>query len=86
MEEEVCLYQKFGFCKYRDKCLKRHIKEECQNPSDCTTKKSCNKRLPKLCRQYVLDTSCVYGDKCDYLHKEKVKSPEEIKLEKNFKC
>ena len=39
MEVEVCLHQKNGFCKYRDKCVKRHFKEECQDPSEFTTKK-----------------------------------------------
>ena len=66
--------------------LKDILKKNAKNPSDCTTKQSCNyyKRHPKLCRKYVLHTSCVYGDKCDYLHKEKVKSPEEIKLEQRL--
>ena len=80
MEEEVCLYQKFGFCKYRDHCSKRHLEEECQNLSNCISKKSCAKRHPKLCREYVLHRRCPYGDKCDYLHKEHEKSQEEIKM------
>ena len=27
MEEEVCHYDKFGFCKYRKDCRKRHFSE-----------------------------------------------------------
>ena len=80
MEEEVCLHQKFGFCKHRESCSKRHLKEECQNPSDCPSKKSCDKRHPKLCRNYLLHRKCSHGLECGYLHKEKEKSQDEIEI------
>ena len=76
----MCLYKRFGFGNKRDLCTKRHLKEECQNPINCVSKKSCNKRHPKLCRNYVLHQRCSYGDQCDYLHEEKEKSPEETKM------
>ena len=76
----MCLYKKFGFCKMRDLCTKIHLKEECQDPINCVSKKSCDKRHPKLCRNYALHQRCSHGDRCDYLHKEKEKSPEEINM------
>ena len=77
---QVCLHQKFGFCKYKEKCNKRHLDEECKDLVNCGSKKTCDKRHPKLCRRYVLEGSCSYGERCDYLHKEKYISPADHRL------
>ena len=79
MEEEVCLYQKYGFCKYKEMCSKRHLDQECKDLNDCKTKKICDKRHPKICKRYVLEKSCVFGDKCEYLHKENEMETDQIK-------
>ena len=70
MEEEVCFYQKFGFCKYKEMCSKGHLDQECKDINACKIKKVCDKRHPKICKRYVLERSCVFGEKCEYLHKE----------------
>ena len=82
MEQEVCLYQKYGFCKFKDSCMKKHLKEECKDLNSCKTKKICDKRHPKLCRRYVSDQNCTYGEDCEYLHEGGEKIPEGNKLEK----
>ena len=84
MEEQVCLHQKFGFCKYKEKCIKRHLDEECKDLGNCRAKKTCDKRHPKLCRRYVLEGSCSYNERCDYLHKEKEISPADLKLKERI--
>ena len=85
MEEEVCVYQKNGYCRYKEKCIKKHLKQECKDLNNCTAKKICNKRHPKLCRRYVLEGSCIFGERCDYLHKEKEMSPGENQLKEKVK-
>ena len=40
---------------------------------------------PKLCQRYVFEKTCSYGEKSNYLHKEKEQSPAELKFkEKNY--
>ena len=80
MEDEVCIYQKYGFCKYKSNCLKRHLDKECKDLNNCKSKKSCNKRHPKLCKRYLQQNNCSLGDTCEYLHKEKEINQEEEKL------
>ena len=78
MEEQVCLHQKFGFCKYKEKCNKRRLDEECKDLGNC------DKRHPKLCRRYILEVSCSYGERCEYLQKEKDISPADLKLKERI--
>ena len=80
MEEEVCVYHKYGFCRYKEKCLKKHLKQECKDLNHCPDKKICHKRNPKLCRRYAFEGSCIFEEKCDYLHKEKEMSLGQNKL------
>ena len=35
MEEEVCMYQKFWFCKFKAQCKNRHLKDLCKDLSAC---------------------------------------------------
>ena len=83
MEQEVCMYQKYGFCKYRENCSKIHLKIECKDAS-CKSKRSCDKRHPKVCKRFILEEGCTFGQDCDYLHEEKVKSNEELKLKRRL--
>ena len=85
MENEVCLYQKYGFCKFKESCLKRHLKDKCKDLNRCKIKKNCEKRHPKLCRRYVLDQNYSYGEDCEYLHEDKEKFQEENKLKKKWR-
>ena len=42
MKEQICRYNKFGYCKYGDKCHFRHINEKCVI-KDCKIQ-DCEKR------------------------------------------
>ena len=68
------IYRKFyqtGFCKFKEKCRKKHEYEVCQNP-ESGTEKDCIKRHPKLCRNFSKYGKCVHSDKCAYKHTEYV--------------
>ena len=65
----VCLYNKFGFCKFKETCKFRHISEKCELES-CKFE-SCDLRHPKECRFFNQYRRCKFGDYCFYKHKEK---------------
>ena len=66
-DASLCKHFKFGYCKFGEKCQKRHLKETCQT-SDCNSK-NCNKRHPKICKFFSLNQVCKFGDACCYKHK-----------------
>ena len=65
--QTVCLFNKYGFCKFKERCLKLHIDDNCAD-SSCNTS-SCNRRHPKECRYYRRYRRCKF-DPCKFLHKE----------------
>ena len=67
MIREVCLFDKFSFCRNGVKCLKVHLKEVCQN-RECEYRK-CNKRHPKPCRFFRENGFCKFGTSCRYSHR-----------------
>ena len=83
MELEVCNYQKFGFCKFKEQCKKKHLKELCKDLSACVDPRSCHKRHPRGCKRYALEGFCRFGDGCGYHHKERL--PNKSILEVNKK-
>ena len=64
-EDISCHYSKYGYCKFQDRCRKRHFNEVCEN-EDCEVW-MCDKRHPKVCRYYS-----IYGhfkfQPCAYKH------------------
>ena len=52
MEEKLCMYSKFGFCKFKHNCRRKHYTEECYN-SNCKDKNTCQKRHPKNCKKLL---------------------------------
>ena len=67
MIREVCLYDKFSFCKNGVKCMKVHLKEVCQN-RECDYR-MCNKRHPRPCRIFRMYGFCRFGTSCRYSHR-----------------
>ena len=59
-----CLYNVFGYCKFREECRKKHSSTVCQI-KDCD--KSCSERHPKQCK---FKTRCKFLDKgiCAFSH------------------
>ena len=87
MIREVCLFDKFSFCKNGVKCMRIHLKEVCQN-RECDYRR-CNKRHPKPCRIFRMNGFCRFGTSCRYSHRlpkeveeqnEKIESIEKVNV------
>ena len=50
MEDEACLFNKFGYCKFKLNCKRIHYWEICQENKTCEAKIECKKRHPKNAR------------------------------------
>ena len=64
--ESLCKYNKFGFCKFGNKCRKQHV-EKCCDVTNCENK-SCVNRHPKMCRYFSIYRRCKFGDFCMFKH------------------
>ena len=69
MEEEICQYHTFGFCRFKDDCKKKHLTTECEDLYNCKKTKSCNKRHPKRCKRYSSE-KCRFEHECAYKHQK----------------
>ena len=76
MSEEVCLYNKFGFCKFRESCRRQHCEETCKE-EHCEDKNLCQKRHPKICRKFLSEKGCRFGSECSYKHLSSCPSPKQ---------
>ena len=68
MIREVCLYDKFSYCKNGVRCLRIHLKEVCWN-GECRDYRKCNKRHPKPCKSFMEKGFCRFGTSCRYSHR-----------------
>ena len=84
MEEEICQYDKFGFCKFRKECKRRHFNEECKDLDKCSSIKTCRKRHPKHCKRYD-SGQCRYKEDCTYKHQEPIKNMEQAQMVEKLK-
>ena len=66
----MCQFSKYGYCKYKDSCDKRHFNEECQELSSCQNIKNCHKRHPRICKRFILGSHCRFKSDCSYKHKD----------------
>ena len=71
-----CQYFKFGFCKYKDYCIKEHVKKICDK-KQCDVKR-CNFRHPKNCSYFKQFNYCKFGDFCLYRHEKKIDDNNEV--------
>ena len=65
-KEFLCRRNKFGYCRYGDKCRKKHINEICAERT-CEVF-NCEKRHPKICtfkRDYGY---CKFAEYCRFNH------------------
>ena len=86
-QQNVCGFFKYGFCKFKNVCRKRHVSERCQNAS-CEIG-SCSLRHPKTCRYYRDIGYCKFGEYCCFNHDssdDKVKSIAEKCKKVEEKC
>ena len=68
MIREVCLFDKFSFCKNGVRCLRIHLKEVCWN-RECRDNRKCNKRHPKPSKSFMEKGFCRFGTSCRYSHR-----------------
>ena len=76
MEGDVCSYNKFGFCKHKEKCRRRHFTDECKHLFSCTNIKICFKRHPQSCKNFAYG-QCYHGKDCAYKHVEQNENEEQ---------
>ena len=70
--QNVCRYNKFGYCRYKETCRNLHENEVCESQS-CEIY-ACNKRHPRHCRYYRDYNRCKFNP-CKFKH-VKYPSPE----------
>ena len=78
MAVNVCKYNQKGFCKFGDKCYKRHVIEICRR-SDCSDQ-TCEYRHPQMCRYFIFNRSCKFQESCAYLHQDTAERTELVNL------
>ena len=72
---EVCLFYKFGHCKFQGTCRKRHIETICEKEG-CDIQ-NCNERHPRECSFFRDYKRCKFGSFCSFKHE----SSEDEKVE-----
>ena len=69
MKKEICLWNKFGFCQFLEKCNLRHVNEKCTK-KECKVYE-CEERHPKPCK-YLRDYKyCKFNDYCRFEHEHR---------------
>ena len=74
----VCYHNKYGYCKYKEECRKRHVNLICDDPA-CDIR-SCESRHPKNCKFYIQYGRCKF-DPCAFLHVENNNNIQDLKKE-----
>ena len=69
----ICLHQKFGHCKYGQKCRLKHVTLTCDK-ADCELH-VCELRHPSPCRYFSLYGNCKFGTYCSFSHIVTEKTP-----------
>jgi hypothetical protein len=80
MEAEVCKFGKFGFCKFKESCKRKHFVEICESQSKCKDIKECQKRHPKPCRRFTQGNECRFKEDCAYNHTDSIQDKEKNDL------
>ena len=84
MEGEDCHHNKFGFCKFKEECRRKHFNEECKDLNKCKNTKTCRKRHPKYCIKYA-SGKCRFQNDCAYQQQYPIKICEEAQMAEKFK-
>ena len=67
-QENVCYYNKFGFCKFGEKCFRLHENKICEN-GNCDIE-NCSLRHPRFCRYFGKFKKCKFGSYCKFRHED----------------
>ena len=77
MEDSVCIYNMFGFCKFKNIFRKQHlISTSGKSPKDC------RKRYPKDCKNTSTEKGCRFGS--ESCHNHQINSNQEDENQKKF--
>ena len=79
----LCLFNKYGYCKYKETCRKHHVNEKCENVSFEVA--MCRLRHPKFCKFYKNYGYCKFSP-CAFNHKEETFVRESQKMETEMKA
>ena len=66
MSKSVCRFNKFGYCKYGNRCFRKHENEICENVQ-CNSKE-CSLRHPRKCKYFIDFQYCKFGAYCKFSH------------------
>ena len=81
----VCFRFKFGFCKFKEKCVYRHVTLICDDHK-CDVSQ-CEKRHPKICKFYRDYKRCNFTISCMYKHENQYEIFEKIEMKlEQVKC
>ena len=83
VSERVCRFNQFGFCKFKNKCFRKHVDITCEN-AKCL-KSDCHLRHPKKCRYFFEYSYCKFREYCRFGHDKVGKSTIDNEIEK-LKC
>ena len=64
--QNICFFNKYGFCKYSEKCRRYHENTICEK-SQCEIRE-CHQRHPKECKFFRDFGFCKYSEWCKYSH------------------
>ena len=62
----ICVYYKFGHCKYGERCRLKHVSTICEE-ENCQILQ-CEKRHQKQSRYFTQFGKCKFNSYCSYLH------------------
>ena len=54
MEDEVCHFPKFCYCKFQERCKRKHSTQVCNSLSRCKDKDKCKKDILKIAKDLLL--------------------------------
>ena len=76
MEDKVCQYSKFGYCKYTGNCKRIHYSEVCEAHGKCNNINGCERRHPKRCKRFANGINCRFENSCAFSHQDSIKNKE----------
>lgn len=66
VDEPHCQFSKYGFCRFRETCKRKHYNEIRKDSSGCQQIQTCQRRHPKPCKRFA---SGEHTEKIDMLEK-----------------
>ena len=80
MEDKVCQFSKFGYCKYQENCKRIPYSQECEALWKCNNINKCEKRHPKKCNRFANRDNCRFKHDCAFSHHDSIENQENEKL------